>query len=154
MAIPTLYEWCGGEAAITRLMETFYGRVPEDELLAPIFAGMDPHHAQYVSAFIGEVLGGPPTYSETRGGHPHMVRKHLLKHLTEVQRKRWMALLLECADIVGLPDDPEFRSAFVGYLEWGTRLAIINSQDGAVADDAAQMPKWTWGAPGGPYRPG
>jgi len=28
---------------------------------------------------------------------------------------------------VGLPSDPEFRSAFGRYLEWGTRLAVINS---------------------------
>ena len=26
-----------------------------------------------------------------------------------------------------MPDDPEFRSAIVGYLEWGSRLAVINS---------------------------
>jgi len=151
--VPTLYEWCGGEEAIVRLMETFYARVPKDEMLAPIFANMDPDHAKHVAAFIAEVLGGPATYSEKHGGHPHMVRKHLLKHLTEIQRKRWMNLLLECADEVGLPSDPEFRSAFVGYIEWGSRLAIINSQDGAAADDSAQMPKWTWGAPGGPYQP-
>ena len=30
-----------------------------------------------------------------------------------------------------MPDDPEFRSALVGYLEWGSRLAVINSQPGA-----------------------
>lgn len=36
----------------------------------------------------------------------------------------------EPADELGFPDDPEFRAAFVGYLEWGTRLAALNSQDG------------------------
>ena len=35
------------------------------------------------------------------------------------------------ADDAGLPDDPEFRAALVGYLEWGTRLAMHNSQPGA-----------------------
>ena len=34
------------------------------------------------------------------------------------------------ADDAGLPDDPEFRAALVGYLEWGTRLAMHNSQPG------------------------
>lgn len=28
---------------------------------------------------------------------------------------------------MGLKSDPEFRSAFVGYIEWGTRIAVINS---------------------------
>jgi len=27
-----------------------------------------------------------------------------------------------------MPDDPEFRSALVGYLEWGSRLQSFNSQ--------------------------
>jgi hemoglobin len=34
-----------------------------------------------------------------------------------------MTLLLESADAVGLPDDPEFRSALVSYIEWGSRLS-------------------------------
>jgi hypothetical protein len=31
------------------------------------------------------------------------------------------------------PSDPEFASALVSYLEWGTRLAVINSQPDAQA---------------------
>ena len=56
---------------------------------------------------------------------------------------------------MGLKSDPAFRSAFVGYLEWGTRLAVINSQ--LTENSMAQtepMPKWGWGETGGPYVPG
>ena len=59
--------------------------------------------------------------------------------------------MLETADELGLPEDPEFRSALVGYLEWGSRLAVINSQPGAQVDEHAPMPKWGWGEVGGPY---
>jgi hemoglobin len=52
-----------------------------------------------------------------------------------------------------MPDDPEFRSALVGYLEWGSRLAVINSQAGATVDEHAPMPKWGWGEVKGPYIP-
>ena len=61
----------------------------------------------------------------------NMIRHHLARSHAEPQRRRWLALQLECADEIGLPDDPEFRSAFVAYLEWGTRLAVLNSQPGA-----------------------
>jgi hemoglobin len=61
-------------------------------------------------------------------------------------------LLLSCADDVGLPDDPEFRSALVAYLEWGSRLAVINSRPGVPDPQPAPMPRWGWGVPGGPYR--
>src|SRR5262249_55414347 len=46
-------------------------------------------------------------------------------HLTEEQRRRRVQLLCDCADLGGLPADPEYRSAFVSYIEWGTRLAVI-----------------------------
>jgi hemoglobin len=146
-----LYEWAGGEPALRKLFERFYERVPDDALLAPIFARMDPAHAAHVAAFVGEVFGGPAQYSAEHGGHPTMIRKHLERALSNTQRKRWVALLLDCADEVGLPDDPEFRSAFVSYLEWGSRLAVINSQPGADATIEAPMPRWGWGEVKGPY---
>jgi hemoglobin len=40
-----------------------------------------------------------------------------------------------------LPDDPEFRSAFVAYLKWGTRLAVIRSQPSASITEDAPMPR-------------
>jgi hemoglobin len=82
-----------------------------------------------------------------------MVRAHLERHLTEAQRRRWFDLLLDTANEVGLPDDPEFRSALVGYLEWGSRLALLNSQPGVAVDENAAMPRWGWGEVRGPYTP-
>jgi hemoglobin len=64
-----------------------------------------------------------------------------------------VALLLDTADELKLPDDPEFRSALVAYLEWGSRLAVINSQPGALVDQDAPMPSWGWGEVKGPYIP-
>jgi hemoglobin len=81
-----------------------------------------------------------------------MISQHLNRHLTQEQRRRWLELLLASADATGLPDDPEFRSALVAYLEWGSRLAVLNSQPGVEAELEAPMPKWDWGVPGGPYR--
>lgn len=64
-----------------------------------------------------------------------------------------MQLLLESSDEIGLASDPEFRSAFVGYLEWGSRIAVLNSAitDNPVNEDEP-MPKWGWGETGGPYQ--
>ena len=151
--IPSLYEWAGGKPALEKLTATFYTKVFGDQLLSPVFAQMGPDHPQHVAAFIGEVLGGPEDFSKTHGGHAGMIMKHLGRHLTHEQRRRWMDLLLQTADEVGLPDDPEFRSAFVGYIEWGSRLAVINSQPGVTPPPAdSPMPKWGWGEVKGPYQ--
>jgi hemoglobin len=150
-APPTLYDWAGGMPMLERLTTRFYEAVAQDELLRPVFAHMGAEHPRFVAEFIAEVMGGPPRYSDGRGGHPHMIQQHLNRHLTQAQRGRWMQLLLATADEVGLPDDPEFRSAFVAYLEWGSRLAVLNSADGAEVNAHSPMPRWGWGVPGGPY---
>ena len=151
--VPTLAEWVGDPARFDAWFTRFYDRVRDDEVLAPIFATMNPDHARHVAAFVREVFGGAKEYSASHGGHSHMVRKHFGRALTDAQRKRWMGLLLDTADECGLPSDPEFRSSLVAYLEWGSRLAVINSQPGAEADSHAPMPAWNWGATGGPYVP-
>ena len=48
------------------------------------------------------------------------------------QRWRFVETMSVAADDAGLPDDPEFRSALLAYLEWGTRPALANSQPGAA----------------------
>ena len=153
LPVPTLYEWVGGIDALNRLTGRFYERVRENPVLAPVFAHMGPEHPKHVAAFLAEVLGGPAEYSASHGGHPHMIRQHLNRHLSQPQRREWVALLLDTADELRLPDDPEFRSALVGYLEWGSRLAVINSQADATANENSPMPTWGWGEVKGPYVP-
>jgi hemoglobin len=150
--IPSLYEWAGGMPAFEKLFDNFYDKVLADELLEPVFKHMSHDHRLHVAQFVAEVLGGPKLYSEEGGSHFKMIQKHLSKHLTEQHRKRWVELLLQTADELELPDDPEFRSAFVAYLEWGTRIAVINSNTDEIdSPPDIPMPKWGWGVPGGPY---
>jgi hemoglobin len=151
--VPTLYEWAGGSEAFERLTTAFYGKVLQDDLLEPIFRGMDPEHPRHVAAWLAEVFGGPPRYTEELGGYPHMLGKHRGLAITEPQRRRWVNLICDAADDADLPRDPEFRSAFLAYVEWGTRLALHNSQPGAQPPPGAPVPRWGWGeAP--PYNPG
>ena len=149
--VPSLYEWVGGIDALNRLTTRFYEHVKSDALLAPVFTHMGADHPAHVAAFLAEVLGGPAKYSEEHAGHPHMIQQHLNRHLAQGQRRRRVSLLLETADELSMPEDPEFRSALVGYLEWGSRLAVINSQPGVTVDHNAPMPKWGWGEVKGPY---
>ena len=48
-----------------------------------------------------------------------MLAKHHDLAITPQQRFRFASLMSLAADDAGLPDDPEFRSAFVAYVEWG-----------------------------------
>jgi hemoglobin len=150
-APPSLYEWAGGTEAFMKLCEAFYRLVRADDLLAPMFANMDPEHARYVASWLAEVFGGPATYTAEHGGYRHMVGQHLGRAISEAQRRRWVNLMMDAADEVRLPGDPEFRAAFASYIEWGTRLAVQNSRPDADPIREAPVPRWGWGvAP--PYR--
>jgi CDGSH-type Zn-finger protein/truncated hemoglobin YjbI len=142
---PTVFEWCGGLPALTRMTRVFYERhVPDDPLLAPLFAGMSPDHPVRVARWLGEVFGGPKLYGETYGGYDRMLSQHLGKGLTEDMRARWVQLICQSADEAGLPSDPEFQAAFRSYIEWGSRIALENSQSGAKPPPHMPMPRWSW----------
>ena len=112
--------------------------------------GVSANHREHVSVWWSEVLGGPPDYTAL-GGYPRMLAHHLGLDISVEQRRRFVSLMSMAADDAGLPDDPEFRAAIIGYLEWGTRLAMQNSKPGAEVVPEAPVPRWGWGvAP--PYR--
>ena len=101
--------------------------------------------------FIAEVFGGGPIYSSEGGSHLGMIGRHLGKGITEAQRAHWVEMMIETADEIGFPDDPAFRAAFAAYLDWGSRLAVINSAPGVtLPDEHWPMPEWGWGPTQGP----
>jgi hemoglobin len=153
MQVPTLYEWVGGNEVLEKLTRLFYQKVMKDELLFPVFKNMSADHSEHVAHFIGEVFNGPELYSgRDAGTHYKMIQHHVGKMLDEEKRKRWIDLLLQTADEIGLADDPEFRSSLLAYLEWGSRIAVINSRKTENPIDVNEpMPKWGWGETGGPY---
>lgn len=153
--VPTLYEWAGDMETFEILFTKFYEKVLKDDLLGKVFQSMSQDHIKHVAHFVAEVFGGEKLYTTGDGGsHAKMIGKHIGKMLTEEMRQRWVHLLLLTADELQLKSDPEFRSAFVGYIEWGTRLAIINSAlTENPIDTNEPMPKWGWGETGGPYQP-
>jgi hemoglobin len=153
-APPSLYAWAGGGEAIRRLIDAFYDRVERDDLLSPFFpGGVTAEHREHVTEWWCEVFGGPADYTNSRGGYHAMLEHHRNLGITAQQRLRFASLMSLAADDADLPADPEFRAALVGYLEWGTRLAMHNSQpEAADVVEEAPVPKWGWGeAP--PYQP-
>jgi len=150
---PTLYEWAGERAAFRRLIDAFYDRVEQDDLLSVLFpGGVSEEHRAHVTLWWCEVFGGPAEYTAQLGGYERMLAHHRDLGITEDQRRRFAETMSRAADDAGLPADPEFRAAFVGYVEWGTRLALGNSQPGADVVEQAPVPHWGWGvAP--PYQP-
>ncbi|SER16296.1 group II truncated hemoglobin [Microlunatus flavus] len=150
---PSLVEWAGGPSSIRAMIEAFYDRVESDEHIAPLFpGGVSREHREHVTDWWVEVFGGRAAYTEQHGGYATMLAHHRGLGISVEQRRRFVALMSVAADDADLPADPEFRSALLAYLEWGTRLAMANSQPDAVVVEQAPVPRWGWGvAP--PWQP-
>ena len=146
MSDPTLVQWAGGPPALLAMINAFYDRVERDDLLAPFFpGGVSSGHREHVADWWVEVFGGSPTYTQEHGGYEAMLSHHRGLGITPDQRRRFVSLMSRAADDAHLPSDPEFRSALLAYLEWGTRLAMSNSQPGAAVAEHAPVPRWGWG---------
>ena len=142
---PTLFEWVGGYPALLDMTRIFYSRyVPGDPMLGPLIAEMSPDHRERVAAWLCEVFGGPPFYTERYGGYRRMVSQHIGKQIAPEQRARWVTYMLQSAEDAGLPSDAEFRAAFVAYIEWGSRIAMENSGAGVKPPANMPVPRWWW----------
>src|SRR5882724_3013506 len=142
----TLYEHAGGHDVMRRFVDHFYGTVLRDPLLHPLFGDGQPEHVDQLTAFDSETFGGPDDFTRTMGGFSHLIDVHRGLHITEEQRQRFVDLYLAAADAVGLPDDVPFRDALRSHVEFGSRVAMQNSN--ARTDDELhplrEVPRWTW----------
>ncbi|MET0969694.1 MAG: group III truncated hemoglobin [Tardiphaga sp.] len=95
------------EAAIERLVTTFYGRAREDAVIGPIFnkavADWD-HHLEQITAFWSSMMLKTGRYD----GRP--MRPHLMLPLQGAHFDRWLALFEPTAREVFVP---EIAEAFI-----------------------------------------
>jgi len=149
MATKTIFEVAGGMAAFDRLTRAFYGKVVDDPVLAPVFTHMTDDNVRGVALWLAEVFGGPKAYSGERGGYPYMVSQHVNRSLTEEQRARWVALMIVTA-AEELPGNDKLQARIASYIEWGSHIALQNSQPGSHPPKDADIPEWGWGKTGPP----
>ena len=82
-----------GEVGFGRLVAAFYRRVPNDEILKPLYPEDDLAGAeQRLRAFLIQRFGGPQTYSQSRG-HPRLRMRHAPFAIDQRARDRWVELM-------------------------------------------------------------
>lgn len=94
-----------GEEGFRRLTAAFYGQVPGDEILGPMYPAEDLAGAELrLRKFLIFRFGGPPAYIEERG-HPRLRMRHARFGISEGARNRWVELMDEAIDRAELPED-------------------------------------------------
>jgi hemoglobin len=149
MSEETLFDHAGGIAGLHRLEDHFYSSVLADPILEPLFGGGKPDHADHLTWFTAESFGGPDRFTRELG-FGHLIDVHRNLKITEEQRQRFVELYLAALDAVGMPDDKPFRDAVRSHLEFGSKVAMQNS-NAATEDELhplREVPIWTWDGDG------
>jgi hemoglobin len=145
MAQETLFEHAGGTAGLHRLEDYFYSSVLADPLLQPLFGAGKPSHVDHLTWFTAESFGGPDRFTRELG-FDHLISVHRHLQITQEQRQRFVELYLAALDAVGMPGDEPFRDAVRSHVEFGSQVAMQNSN--AASDDELhplrEVPIWAW----------
>ena len=141
----SLYEHAGSEQGLHRLEQIFYDNVLHDPVLRPLFGAGRPTHVEHLTMFTAETFGGSDRFTQ-QVGFQHLIDVHRGLHITEIQRRRFVELYLAALDAAGMPADEPFRGAVREHIEFGSRVAMQNSN--ATTDDELHplrsVPRWNW----------
>jgi hemoglobin len=96
-----------GEDGFARLISGFYRRVPQDDILGPMYGDHDLEAAeQRLRDFLIFRFGGPGRYIESRG-HPRLRMRHSRFSINQAARDRWLSLMSAALDEAVLPREPK-----------------------------------------------
>jgi hemoglobin len=119
----SVYELAGGEKTFRLLVERFYARVAEDEILRAVYPEEDLSGAtERLTLFLIQYWGGPTTYSALRG-HPRLRMRHQPFAIGLEERDAWLRNMSASVDSLDLA--PAVRKALLDYFETAS-TAMIN----------------------------
>jgi hemoglobin len=145
MTRSSVYETAGGAEAFLALAAAHHERCLRGPVLNHSFShGGHPDHVTRLGGYWAEVFGGPPVYSTSCGGHPHMLGIHAGSEPEESMGPRFVECFVAAADDTGLPADPELRRVLRAYMEWAVSGALDYSPQGSEVPDGLPMPHWSW----------
>jgi hemoglobin len=141
-----LYEFAGGETAFVALAKAHHARCLADPELNHPFSHDDQHpqHVERLAAYWGEVLGGPPVYSQACGDESGVLAMHARNGDMTDLGNRFVDCFVRAMDDAELPADPEFRDAMRDYMRWAVDNVLLYSPEDAVVPANAAMPHWDW----------
>jgi hemoglobin len=143
---PTLFEFAGREPAFLALATAHHARCLADSELNHPFSHDDQHpeHVARLAAYWGEVMGGPPAYSEGCGDQRGILHMHSGNGDMGDLGERFLACFLLALDDAGLPPDADFRRAMHDYMRWAVDDVLAYSPEGSVIPAGAALPRWGW----------
>jgi hemoglobin len=140
----SVYEVAGGAEAFVALAAALTDRCLADPVLNhPFSHGTDPAHNERLGAYLAEVFGGPPVYSELCG-HSAMLDMHAGTGADDDFGSRFLACFDQAVEDAGFPDDPDLRRVLHDYMTYATNEVEDVSPLGTTVQPGLPMPRWSW----------
>ena len=117
----TVFDRVGGMPAFVALVDTFYEKVQQDELLRPQYPEDLEPGKRHLAMFLGQYWGGGPVYSSERG-HPRLRMRHAEFEITPEVAERWATLMSEAVREQDFDDDVE--QALLEYVAMATPTLV------------------------------
>lgn len=142
----TVYEAAGGAEGMLALADAWHARVLADEVVSHAFShGFHAAHTERLAAYLGEALGGPPSYSTAYGDETAVVRMHSGNGPHDEMDRRAIACFDAALVDVGIASDDRLRGVLHDYFAWATNTSLAayhGSKD--QVPDGLRIPHWSW----------
>ena len=129
----SIYDALGGEPTIRAVVDDLADRLAADDLLGPLFVGVDHEALQrHRVSYLAAVLGGPEQYLGQS-----MRDAHRPFRLTDAHMERFLQLAREALDAAGIA--PEAAQAMLDLLD-RLRPVIVDPNAGGEVSRPASEP--------------
>lgn len=130
MTDDSIFTQAGGVEAFHRLVDAFYDRVEDDELLRPQYPEDLTHGKVALGEFLAQYFGGGDIYSATRG-HPRLRMRHAPFTITPEVASHWAAHMVDAIEAQDFAEPVEM--ALLEYVVRATPT-MINELPTHVSD--------------------
>lgn len=118
-----------GDEGIARLTAAFYRRIPDDDLLGPMYPAHDLSGAESrLRDFLRFRFGGRRDYLDSRG-HPRLKMRHVPFAIDRAAGDRWVRLMDQALEEAEFP--PGARELFHGFFRT-TADFLVNRPLGTI----------------------
>lgn len=143
----SIYEAAGAADGLMALARAWHERCLADPVVSHPFTHgeLHPQHLERLAAYMGEALGGPPTYTTELGDETTVLRMHAGNGEHRDLDERAVGCFDAALDDLGF--DGDLRDALHDYFAWSTaRMGAHPDSPGSVTP-GLPLPHWTWNGP-------
>ncbi|MFC7486807.1 group II truncated hemoglobin [Knoellia sp. CPCC 206453] len=141
----SIFEAAGGAEGMLRLADAWHQRVLADPVVSHAFShGFREDHVERLAAYLGEALGGPPTFTDSMSTESDVVRLHsgegLHEEMDQLALVAWDRALADC----GLHHDPALAATLHDYFADGIRRMSEHPHGPDTVAEGMPLEVWTW----------